>query len=228
MVTALANVHYRREAKIVYSREVRSRNDGGVLSDVFPSAGKRVNIVLVNVHGLASEVDGHARYLRHVVRTLADSQAPGSLLESLNLAFNRRAADDGNDCVAGLFFAALQGGSLMYASGGHELALLVDADGRHRHLPPTGKALGTKAIQRYKQNSLAVAPGDWLFVATDAIVRAQDARGAIFGEGGFVQSACSAIAAGADDPAEYILAAARTYASDGCFEDASVLCVRFS
>jgi phosphoserine phosphatase RsbU/P len=228
MVTALANVHYRREASVVYNREVRSHNDGGVLSDVFPSAGKRVNIVLVNVHGPASEVEGHARYLRHVVRTLVDSHAPGSLVESLNLALNRRAADDGNDCVAGLFFAALHGKSLTYASGGHELALFVEADGRHRHLPPTGKALGIRAAQRYKQNSLAVAPGDWLFVATDGIVRAMDARGAIFGEDGFVQSACSAITAGADDPAGYILAAARTYASDGSFEDASVLCVRFS
>jgi hypothetical protein len=208
MVTALADARYRREANIVYSREVRSRTGGGVLSDVFPGAGKRENILLANVRGLASEVERHARYLRHVVRTLADLHAPGSLVDCANLALNRRAADDGHDCVAGLFFAAHHGGSLTYASGGHELALLVHADGRHRHLPPTGKMLGIKVAQRYKQNSVAIAPGDWLFLASDGIMS------------GFVQSARTAISAGADDPAAYILAAS--------FEDAVVLCVRFS
>jgi hypothetical protein len=170
MVIAHADVRHRREVSIADSREVRSRNDGGVLSDVFPSSGKRGNILLVNVRGRASEVEGHARYLRHVVRTLADLHAPGSLVECVNLALNRRAADYGNDCVAGLFFAALHGGCLTYASGGYGLALLVHADGRHRRLSPTGKMLGIKAAARYKQNSVAVASGDYLLLAEDASV----------------------------------------------------------
>jgi serine phosphatase RsbU (regulator of sigma subunit) len=228
MLTALADVLYRREANIAYNREARGRTGGGTLSDVFPSAGKRRNIVLVNVHGPASEAEGYARYLRHVVRTLADLHAPGSLLECANLALNRRAADDENDCVAGLFFAALQGGSLTYASGGHELALLVHKNGRHRQLPPTGKTLGIKVAQHYRQSAFPVAPGDWLFLASEGIVRARDAAGTIFGGSGFAGSARSAIAAGADDPAACILAAARAHAGDGSLEDAAILCLRFS
>jgi sigma-B regulation protein RsbU (phosphoserine phosphatase) len=228
MAIPLADVHNRREASVVYRREVRCGTGAGVLSDVFPSAGKRTNIVLVNVHGLASGVEEYARYLRHVVRTLADLHAPGSLVECLNLALNRRATDDGNDYVSGVFFGALHNGSLTYASGGHEFALIVHANGRHRHLPPTGKMLGITVAQRYKETSIAVSPGDWLFLATDGILRAQDARGASFGEGAFVQSVRSAIMAGVDDPAACIIAAARTFVRDGSVEDASVLCVRFS
>src|SRR5271170_2829573 len=149
MLTALADALHRREAHIAYSREARSRTGGGALGDIFPSAGKRENIVLVTVRGSAS-ADGYARYLRHVVRTLADLHAPGSLVECANLALNRRAADDENDCVAALFFAALHGVSLTYASGGHDLALLVHKNGRYRHLPPTGKTLGIKVAQHYR------------------------------------------------------------------------------
>jgi serine phosphatase RsbU (regulator of sigma subunit) len=226
MLTALADVLYRREATIAFSREARSRTGGGALSDIFPSAGKRENIVLVNARGPASE--GYARYLRHVVRTLADLHAPGSLVECANLALNRRAADDENDCVAGLFFAALHGGSLTYASGGHDLALLVHKNGRYRHLPPTGKTLGIKAAQHYRQNAVLIAPGDWLFLASHGIVGARDAAGMIFGVSGVAQSARSAIKSGVEDPSARILAAARTHAACDSFEDAAVLCLRFS
>jgi serine phosphatase RsbU (regulator of sigma subunit) len=228
MLTALADALYRREAKLVFSRQAQSRTGGGVLSDVFPSAGKRENIVLVNVRGRASEVEGYARYLRHVVRTLADLHAPGSLVECVNLALNRRAADDENDCVSGLFFAALHGSSLTYASGGHDLALLVHKNGRYRHLPPTGKTLGIKVAQRYRENVVAVAPGDWLFLASEGIMRARDTAGMIFGMSGFAQSARSAVRSGADDPAACILAAARPHAGGGSIEDVAVLCLRFS
>lgn len=212
----------------MHSCEARSRPDTGALIDVFPSTGKRANIVMANVCGLGTEVVGHARYLRHIVRTLADLHAPSSLLECLNLALNRRVADYGNDCFASVFLAALQGGCLTYASGGHDLALLMHANGRHRRLPLSGKALGASATQRFKQRSIAVAPGDWLLLTSDGITRTRDARGAVFGADGIVRSAVSAIKAGADDPAACILAAARAHGCGASIDDASVLCLSFS
>jgi serine phosphatase RsbU (regulator of sigma subunit) len=228
METTLGYPQYRLAAGIIYSREARGRRGAGDLIDVFTSSGNRANIVMANLCGLETEVAGHARYLRHVVRTLADLHSPGSLLECLNLALNRRVADYGNDCVTSLFLAALQGGCLTYASGGHDLALLVRANGRHRRLPLSGKALGISVVQRFKQKSVAVAPGDWLLLATGGITHARDARDVTFGANGIVRSALAAINAGVDDPAASILAAARAHGSGALIDDASVLCVCFS
>jgi phosphoserine phosphatase RsbU/P len=212
----------------LYCHEARARPETGELIDVFPSTGKRNNIVMANVYALDSQSAGHAHYLRHVIRTLVDVHSPGRLLDCLNLAFDRRVADFGTDCSATMFLAALQGGRLTYASAGHDLALLMHANGRHRRLPLTSRMLGRKATHHSTERSLTVVPGDWLILVTDGITHAQDAQGAFFGARGVVQSTLSAIRADVDDPAARILAAARAHCRGGSFDDAAVLCVHFS
>jgi serine phosphatase RsbU (regulator of sigma subunit) len=213
---------------ITYWREARTRSHAGELIDVFPSTGKRGNIVIADVLTRDAQAQGHERYLRHAVRMLVDRHSPGSLLECLNMVIHRRGVDFGNDCFANLFLAALQGARLTYASGGHDAALLLHANGRHRRLPLTGKMLGIEVAQRFREKSVAVAPGDWLVLATDGITQARNAEGAPFGMSGIARCALSAIKGGVDDPATCILAAARAHGSDGFFGDASVVCVRFS
>jgi serine phosphatase RsbU (regulator of sigma subunit) len=209
-------------------REAQSIPCAGELIDIFPSMGNRTNIVLVSVWGRNQQAEGHARYLRHVVRTLVDLHNPAGLLECANLAFHDRNAGHGNDCFASLFFASLYGTHLTYASAGHDFALLRRANGRHRRLPPTGKILGIKPSKRFGEVTIAVAPRDWLVLASDGITNARDRGGATFGDDGIVQSALSAIRNGLDDPAAHILAAAKAHCSSGAVEGASVSCVCFS
>jgi serine phosphatase RsbU (regulator of sigma subunit) len=184
--------------------------------------------MMANVRGLSTPANGYARYLRHVVRTLADLHSPGSLLECLNLVFHRRVADDGTNCFAGLFLAALQGGHLTYASGGHDLALLLHATGRYSRLRLGGKMLGIAAGQRFKERSVAVVPGDWLVLATDAIAEVRDARGVRFGSSGIARNTFAAIKAGSEDPAARVFEAARQHGLCRTPPGASVLCVRVS
>ena len=76
----------------------------------------------------AAEVQ-HARYLRHVVRTLVDRQPPALLLEYVNMVLHRRFADFGDhNCYAGLFFGALQGGVFSYALAGPVYAAFIPID----------------------------------------------------------------------------------------------------
>jgi sigma-B regulation protein RsbU (phosphoserine phosphatase) len=228
MATALEYLQEQRSTKSMYSREARARSGGGDIIDVFPSTGKRTNIVIANVRGLDAQAAEHARYIRHVVRRLADLHSPGSLLECLNLVFHRRLANDAAGCAAGLFLATLQGGSLTYASAGHEFAVLMHANGRHHRLHLPGRMLGIKAAQRYTQKSIAVVPGDWLVLVTGGITQALNAQGLFFGAEGVLRCTASAIKAGVDDPAARILDAARAHGIHGSFDDGSVLCVRFS
>jgi serine phosphatase RsbU (regulator of sigma subunit) len=213
---------------ISYWREARTRPRAGNLIDVFSSTGKRGNIVLADVCGRDARGRGHELYLRHAVRMLVDRHSPGSLLECLNLVIRRRSADFGDDCFASLFLAALQGACLTYASGGHDLALLMHANGRHHRLPLRGKMLGIEVAQRFRERSITVVSGDWLVLATDGVARVRNEQGVSFGASGIARSAVAAIKAGEDDPAACILDSARTHGCGGAVDEASVLCVRFS
>lgn len=149
----------------------------------------------------------HARYLRDAVRALADDPSPASLLERVNRAFCRRVADDGDDRFASSFLATREGRRLTYESAGHDFALLMSADGRHRHLPATGVIMGINEADRYQDHVLAVASGDWLILVTDGVTEERDAKGTFFGKCGVVQSALAAVEGGVDDPAARIQAA---------------------
>jgi serine phosphatase RsbU (regulator of sigma subunit) len=200
----------------------------GDLTDVFPSGHASATIVIADVCGKDEQAHGHARYLRNAVRALADDYSPAGMLERLNHAFSRRIADFGDDRFASIFVASLTARRLTYASAGHDFALLVSSDGRHRHLPPTGVIVGVSGSENYGERTLRVACADWLVLVTDGITDARDRKGTLFGTSGVVRNALRAVRAGMDDPAAHILEAARTHGGGRFVDDASVLCVRFA
>jgi phosphoserine phosphatase RsbU/P len=209
-------------------RKAQSTPCAGDFIDVFASAGQRANIVIADVCGRDMRARGLARYVRHVVRALAEHDSPAAVLECANLALCRRVADVGDDRFASVFMGTLSGRRLTYASAGHDFALLMSAGGAHRHLEPTGAVIGVIGAERYQERVLDVAPGDWLILVTDGITEARDARGKFFGTYGVVRNARWALEMEFDDPAARILDAARRHGRGGLTDDASVLCVRFS
>jgi phosphoserine phosphatase RsbU/P len=214
VTTAHEYPHYRPSSNIP-SHKAPGLSYAGDLIDVFPSTRNHANIVIASVSGRDAQAQGHASYVRHVIRTLVDLHSPGSLLAWLNVAFHRRLADYGTDCPANVFLASLEGHYLTYASGGHGLALLTHANGRHVRLPLAGTMVGVKPAQRFKERSIAVAPGDRLALVTGATTQARQGQGEHFG------------GTGSDDPASAILDAARARGC-GSLDGASVLSVRFS
>jgi sigma-B regulation protein RsbU (phosphoserine phosphatase) len=209
-------------------REAQSTPCAGDLVDVFASPGRRANIVIADVCGRDMRARGLACYLRNAVRALAEDNSPAAVLECANLALCGSVADYGDDRFASVFMATLSGRWLKYASAGHDLALLMSADGGHRHLAPTGAVIGVIDAERYQERMLVVAPGDWLILVTDGITEARDARGKFFGTYGVVRNARWALEREFDDPAARILDAARRHSRGALTDDASVLCVRFS
>ena len=133
---------------------------------MFPSTGKRENILLATIRGENVAETSHARYLRHVVRTLVDRQPPALLLECVNIVLHRRFADFGEeDRSAGLFFGALQGGVLSYAFAGPVYASFIPIEEVGYDLTSPAKPLGKKPAQRFVQRTIDVSPGDRLVVA---------------------------------------------------------------
>jgi sigma-B regulation protein RsbU (phosphoserine phosphatase) len=224
----VANLEDDKSPGIMHYRKAHSVPCRGDFIEVVPSAGERTYIAIADICGRGTQAQGHARYLRDVFRSLADGYSPAELLELMNIAFCCRVGDHWDDNFATVFVAALKGRSLAYASAGHEFAMLMDSNGKHRHLAPTGMLIGIEGNGRYVEQMLDVAPGDWLVVVTDGITDARDTRGTFFGTSGVVRSATLAIRQAVDNPAARILEAARTHGCDGLVDDASVLCVRLS
>lgn len=214
--------------RVMCYREAQSVPCIGDLTDVFPCGEDGAAIVIADVCGNDERAQGHARYLRHAVRALVEDYSPAGVLGRTNRVYSRRIAEFGDDRFASLFVATTRGRRLTYASAGHDFALLICADGRHQHLPPTGVIVGVGESEHYGEISHRVAPSDWLVLVTDGITDARDRKGHFFGTGGVVRSVHRAIKDGVDDPATQVLEAARKHGGGRFVDDASVLCVRFT
>jgi sigma-B regulation protein RsbU (phosphoserine phosphatase) len=223
---AVAYLQEQPSPRILRYREARSSPCVGNITDVFPCAGGRATMMIADVGGHDSSAERYASYLRYAIRALADDYGPARVLERANRAFYRRLAGDEDNRFARAFVATLTGRWLTYAFAGHDCALLLRPNGQRHDLPPTGLVIGRNETEGYRERVLTVAPGDWLVLVTNGVTNARDDAGAFFGSHGIAQNAHSAIAAGFDDPASWILERAQKH---GRFnDDAAVLGVRFS
>ncbi len=122
---------------------------------------------------------------RTLVRQALDAATPADLLT--------RVAGFTNDYIARLhgrtnmfatvFLAALTPatGQFDYVNAGHEPALIVTPDGAMRELKPTGPALGLMPEQVFGAGEGTLEPGHSLFMFTDGLMDARNARGEAFG-----------------------------------------------
>ena len=98
------------------------------------------------------------------------------VVEHLNRMVCEIATDDS---VAALFYARVdvEQRRLEYVSAGHEPALLVQDSGERVHrLERTGTMLGLTGRSRYRQNAVALEPGDVLLAFSDGIAEAEAVR----------------------------------------------------
>jgi len=136
---------------------------------------------------------------------------------------------------ASLFVAILdvQDRTLMYASAGHETALLYSGPNKHEHLPPTGPliglGLGSGACGSFSDHTVPVDDQSILAIATDGITDARSpvAPTAFFGSHGIVRAIASARAEGAD-PARAVHAAAVSHGGGDLRDDASIVVARWN
>jgi sigma-B regulation protein RsbU (phosphoserine phosphatase) len=76
---------------------------------------------------------------------------------------------------ATLFFSVLdpKNGRLIYVSGGHETAFIIDQNGIRESLLPTGPAVGLHPQAKFKYKQIQLKPGDILFSYTDGVIDAR-------------------------------------------------------
>ena len=170
-----------------------ARSIGGDFFDVFPildpARPRHLGVVIADVSGKGISAALLMAFVRPIMRSALDRSAdPVEALERTNsiLVDERR---------TGLFVTILAGvldldsGWFSYANGGHELPLVVPADGSEaRPIPGGGPLLGMFGRLGVDLVRLRIEPGDALVLYTDGVTDARAPDGERFGEARFLSA----------------------------------------
>ena len=166
----------------VFGSMTPAREVGGDFFDIFNLENGCVGLAIADVSGKGVP----AALFMMASRTLLKGSAiglndPGKVLGEVNDLLY-----DDNDAMmfVTVFYAVYnpETRELTYANGGHNLPVIVHADGENTVIPSTnGIALGILPGGEYEQNSIACRPGDTVVLYTDGVTEAINVRAEEFG-----------------------------------------------
>jgi sigma-B regulation protein RsbU (phosphoserine phosphatase) len=155
---------------------------GGDYFDVIDLGDGRLAVAVADVAGKGMPAALLMALLQGSLRTLITAGFRGAeLIGKLNAHLH---ANIPSNRLVTLFYAELdpESGRLRYVNAGHNAPFLLRPDGASR-LPATDVALGILPGPQFQQAESMLEPGDRLFVYTDGVSEAFDARECEYGEG---------------------------------------------
>ena len=169
-----------------------ARQVAGDFYDGFSLPDGRVALVLADVCGKGVGAALFMALFRTLLRALAVPEFAAAASTTDGLRATVQATNDyiarthGNaNMFATVFFAVLDPatGAMEYVNAGHELPVIVAADGRVRgRLAPTGPAVGLMPELEFGVRSERLASGETLFAFTDGVTDARDGSETAMGE----------------------------------------------
>ena len=172
---------YERDGVTVCAAMRPANTVGGDYFDVIELADGHLAVAVADVAGKGMPAALLMALLQGSLRTLITAGFRGAdLVEKLNAHLH---ANIPANRLVTLFYCELDPptGSLLYVNAGHNAPFLLRGDGLAR-LPATDVALGVVAGARFQAAETTLAPGDRLFVYTDGVSEAFDARDCEYGE----------------------------------------------
>ncbi len=165
-------------ALIIPAREI-----GGDFYDYFYLDDHHLGFVIADVSGKGVPAALFTMVTRALLRaSLEGFQSPGQCLTLVNDLL----CEDNDSCIfITLFFGVLDvhTGDLEYSNAGHNPPRLIHPGGEVVELPQTGNlVLGILAEHEFNNERIRLNPGDTLFLYTDGVTEAEDARPEEFGE----------------------------------------------
>lgn len=160
-----------------------ARTVGGDLYDVFQMDGQRYGVVIGDVvgKGLPAAIF-MARSHALITAESSHGGSPADILRRVNAHLIRlQQSDQFVTVLFGIVDAA--SGTFDYARAGHELPMLLTADGAVQVLPlKPGQPLGLFDDVLLDESSLTIPPGATLLLNTDGLTDASDPQGVQFGQ----------------------------------------------
>jgi len=199
----------RTKIGFAYASATREALIGGDLLDAWRTGPDGGWFLIADASGKGIEAARHAAFAQYAIRALAAGASdPADVVSRFNLLFLDTIDDPSAFMVLflGAFDARTQ--TLRYASAGHGTAY-VRRGSIVEQLPPTGAIVGLDTEQTYATETVALALGDIVLLATDGLSEARDRRGELLGEDRIValfreapvdpQALCDVLVASADD-----------------------------
>lgn len=165
-----------------------AREVGGDYFDFIPSKG-HLNFIIADVTDKGMPAALFMAFTRTAVR--ASLRQASSPAESIRLANNLICADSNDALFVSLFLGCLnlERGELTYVNAGHHPPFLYEtASDNIKPLKTTGFQLGMHPDAVYKQQTIQLQPGDFVFLYTDGVTDAISEQSSEFGIEGIQQN----------------------------------------
>jgi sigma-B regulation protein RsbU (phosphoserine phosphatase) len=165
-----------------YASATREALVGGDVLDTWRAGPGFGWFLIADASGKGIEAARHAAFAQYAIRALAaDADDPADVVRRFNRLFLDTFDDPSVFVVVflGAFDARSQ--TLRYASAGHGTAY-VRRGTLIEWLPPTGSIVGITREEAYATESLPLAVGDIVLLATDGLSEARSAAGEMLGE----------------------------------------------
>ena len=148
--------------------------------------------------------------------------SPKAAVERLNLLFPMR--EESRQYFT-LFFGVLHlpTRQLRYVAAGHPAPVLLPAEGPATNLPVGGFPVGLARSPEYQEREARLEPGDRLFIYTDGLLEAEDARGEEFGASRLAEEVDRARELPLGASVEALETAAKQWAGGGLGDALSIL-----
>jgi sigma-B regulation protein RsbU (phosphoserine phosphatase) len=194
---------------------------GGDYLDVLPLGPERLGIAVGDVAGKGVPAALLMSNLQAAVRALAPEQpAARGLTKRLNRILCGNTA---SHKFVTFFYGVLDKCRLTYTNAGHNLPILVRADGTVERLDRGGTVLGVFPDCDYEQAEVYLAPGDRLVLFSDGVSEAENLRGAQFGEDRLAELVVSLRALDAAQLKEKIMSSVAAFVGGAWQDDATVI-----
>lgn len=163
--------------------QIQSKQVGGDLYDVVRLKDGRIVFLLADVSGKGMGAALLASNILASFRVLYGAE-DFSLLEATDRVSSQLLRSTRPEDFATLFLGVLcpQTNTLRYLNAGHNPPLLVRKDGRVEHLEASGIPVGAFDLAEWREETLELGVGDFLFAFTDGIPEAMNAREEEFGD----------------------------------------------
>jgi len=207
-----------------------AREVGGDFYDYFMLDDSHVAFLVADVSGKGITAALYMMTAKTLIKdTLASLRDPAAALTKVNLELCR-------NNPANMFITAWVGvldtetGEVVFANAGHNPPIMFKEGGRPSFVSEkSGPVLAFIDSIKYKPQSMKLVPGDALFIYTDGVTEALDAKGSLFGEDRLVDLAKAIV-----DPAPKTLCSAVRVSvaafSEGVpqADDLTVLAIRYA
>jgi hypothetical protein len=156
---------------------------GGDFYDLY-EAGHGWAALIGDVQGKGPDAAAVTALARHTLRAgAAYEDRPSRILALLHRAL-REQVPDGRFCTVALAYLRIGDGStrVELSCGGHQLPLVVHADGRVEPVGRLGTLLGTEIEPELHDVAFELAPDDILLLYTDGVTEVRQHRREVFGQ----------------------------------------------